>query len=282
MPGFSLSHAKRLLGAGLLLAALLMLLSAVAWAQSGGDITRGSQIFDANCAVCHGSDGKGRVGANLSNQFSAIDPAAFTRAVIEQGVTGTPMIAWSKQYGGILDDQQIEDVVAFVSSLSGGRSAMAPTATPMPVTPVPTVPGATGDATHGKQLFDQNCVMCHGDYGQGRIGANLSKGFASINPQQFVRATVADGISGSAMPSWSQAKGGPLSDADIDDISSYIMTLKGKATTVAAASSTALGTQSPAAQEKGSNWLMILLVLVLAVVLVALIMMFSGRNKPTP
>lgn len=124
--------------------------------------------------------------------------------------------------------------------------------------------------------------MCHGDYGQGRIGANLSKGFASINPQQFVRATVADGISGSAMPSWSQAKGGPLSDADIDDISSYIMTLKGKATTVAAASSTALGTQSPAAQEKGSNWLMILLVLVLAVVLVALIMMFSGRNKPTP
>ena len=49
---------------------------------------------------------------------------------------------------------------------------------------------------------------------RGRDGsaANLNKAFASIAPQQFVRATVAQGISGTAMPAWAQANGGPLSD----------------------------------------------------------------------
>ncbi|MCS6845205.1 MAG: cytochrome c, partial [Caldilineales bacterium] len=140
-------------GAILLLAALALLtFSALALAQEG-DITRGSQIFDQNCAVCHGPDGQGRVGARLSKDFPAIDPKAFARSVIEQGVAGTAMTPWSQRYGGPLTDQEIADVVAFIVSLSGGRSPMAPTATPLPRTPVPTVPGATGDPTNGRILY---------------------------------------------------------------------------------------------------------------------------------
>lgn len=276
MPGYSLhSRLARLMGASLLAAMLLIVLSSAVMAQEG-DITRGSQIFDANCAVCHGPDGQGRVGVNLSNDWPAIDPTAFTRAVIEQGVAGTPMTPWSQQYGGPLNEQEITDVVAFVASLSGGRSPIAPTATPFPVTPVPTVPGSSGDPTNGSLLFAQNCAMCHGDDGQGRVGASLTKGFASINPQQFVRATVAQGIENSAMPAWSQTHGGPLTEAEIDDISAFIITLPSQAQPSPAPTATPVPTS---ASGGGSNWLMIILVLIAVVVVVVLVIAFSGRNK---
>lgn len=259
------------LGGALLFALLALGMTAVALAQ-GGDITRGSQIYDANCAVCHGSEGQGRVGIDLSKDFPAIDPAAFARAAIEQGVSGSAMPAWSQQYGGPLSEQEIEDVVAFVASLSGGRSPMAPTATPLPVTPVPTVPGASGDAGQGRVLFITNCAMCHGERGQGLVGANLSKAFASINPQQFVRATVSEGIEGSAMPAWAQAKGGPLSEAEIDDISAYIISL-------APAQPTAAPAPTPATDTGGgSSALLIILALVLVIALIVVIVAFSGRK----
>jgi mono/diheme cytochrome c family protein len=275
MPGnFPHTRLIRVLGACLLASLLLILFSSAAWAQEG-DITRGSQIYDANCAVCHGAEGQGRVGVNLSNDWPAIDPTAFTRAVIEQGVSGTPMTPWSQQYGGPLDEQEIEDVVAFVTSLSGGRSDMAPTATPFPVTPVPTVPGSTGDPTAGKALFITNCAMCHGEDGQGRSGASLDQGFASINPQQFVRATVAQGIDNTAMPAWSQGFGGPLTEGEIDDISAYIVTLAQPAQPPAP-------TATPAPTSGGgTNWFVIILLMIGAVVVILLIMAFSGRGGKT-
>lgn len=272
------SRLARVLGACLLASLLLIVVSSTAWAQEG-DITRGSQIFDANCAVCHGSEGQGRVGVNLSNDWPAIDPTAFTRTVIEQGVSNTPMTPWSQAYGGPLNEQEIEDVVAFVASLSGGRSPMAPTATPMPVTPVPTVPGATGDPTQGKVLFAENCAMCHGEGGQGRAGASLDKGFASIDPQQFVRATVAQGIENTAMPAWSQSYGGPLTESEIDDISAFIVSMPSQSQP-----STAAPTATPAASSGdsgGFNWLMLLLVLVVVVVVILLVVAFSGRGGET-
>lgn len=270
---FLLARAARASVVALLAALALLLFSALALAQEG-DITRGSQIFDQNCAVCHGPDGQGRVGARLSKDFPAIDPKAFTRAVIEQGVAGTTMPPWSQRYGGPLTDQEIADVVAFIVSLSGGRSPMAPTATPFPVTPVPTVPGATGDPTQGRILYLQNCAMCHGETGQGRTGADLSKGFASINPQQFVRATVAEGISGTAMPAWSQAKGGPLTEREIDDISAYIVSL-------AASQPRQPAQPTPTPQTTGgasSVWVILLSLLAIAAIVV-LVMQLSSRRR---
>ena len=129
MPGYrSHRHIARIPVVILLTALLLIVLTAAAAAQEG-DITRGSQIYDANCAVCHGPEGQGRVGMDLSQDFPALDPNAFVQSVVEQGISGTAMPPWSQAHGGPLTDQEIADVSAFVVSLSGGRSPMAPTAT---------------------------------------------------------------------------------------------------------------------------------------------------------
>ena len=277
MPGYRSHRQFARIPIAVLLSGLLLILLTAAAAAQEGDITRGSQIFDANCAVCHGPEGQGRVGANLSADFPALDPDAFVQSVVEQGIAGTAMPAWSQAHGGPLNDQEIADVSAFVVSLSGGRSEMAPTATPLPVTPVPTVAGVNGDPGVGHALFLENCAMCHGDQGQGRIGANLNKAFASINPQQFVRATVATGISGTAMPAWAQANGGPLSEAQIDDISAYIISLSAAQPTATAAATPA---PSGSTSNGGANWPLIILLLVAVVAIIVLIVWFSGRKTP--
>ena len=66
-----------------------------------------------------------------------------------------------------------------------------------------TLADVAGDPTAGAGLYSENCVMCHGDKGQGRIGARLSKAFSGIRPDLSVRSTIINGISGSAMPAWS-------------------------------------------------------------------------------
>ncbi|MEA3337450.1 MAG: c-type cytochrome [Chloroflexota bacterium] len=264
------THYFRITGVLLVVLMLLLIAAATVSAQEG-DITRGSQIFDADCAVCHGPDGQGRAGSDLSDPFPALFPEAFVHEVVANGVTGTTMPAWSQEKGGPLTDGEIDDVAAFVNSLSGGRSELAPTATPFPVTPVPTVPGASGDSGHGQALFMQNCTMCHGEQGQGRVGSSLSKTFSSINPQQFLRATVATGILGTAMPGWSQEKGGPLTDQDIDDISAYIVAI----------SQSSVPTESAPQQGDTTSGLLVILGLILIGVLLVLLLRFASNRNST-
>ena len=199
-----------------------------AYAQDPGDeeeLQLGAQLYAENCAVCHGVNGQGRVGATLSKDWPSINPSAFVRTTIANGIPGSFMPAWSQAKGGPFSEPEVDAVTAFILSwqTAGFTEFVPPPATPRP--PITPVPDVDGDPNHGAVLFDENCAVCHGQYGEGRIGANLAKNWPSIRPDLTVRAAISQGIPGSAMPAWSQAHGGPLSGADIDDIVSYIMTL---------------------------------------------------------
>lgn len=201
---------------------------ATAYAQ-GGDVSRGKRLYDQNCAVCHGDRAQGRVGPRLSKDFPGIRVDLFLKSTISNGVEGSVMPAWSKERGGPLTDTEIDDIVAFIQSLGHVAPTVVitpgPTATLAPLpSPVSTFP--PGNATRGATVFAQNCAVCHGERGEGRIGATLQKDWSGINIDAFLDSTIARGVSGTRMPAWAQSNGGPLSNQDIADAGAFIRTFK--------------------------------------------------------
>jgi cytochrome c len=101
-----------------------------------GDPNRGALLYASNCAVCHGADGEGRVGANLAKDWPSIRPDLQVKSVIEVGIEDTVMPGWSQEHGGPLTDQDINDITAFILTWEGAESIEG--------TQVPTVGPLTG------------------------------------------------------------------------------------------------------------------------------------------
>lgn len=109
---------------------------------SENDIARGQKNYVAQCAACHGIDGKGgNAGPPLNTgnfKHAASDEALFQ--VINKGIPGTVMPASS------LNPVPIWQLVAYVRSLSAAR--------------VRAIPG--GNAAQGETLYGRlRCAGCH-------------------------------------------------------------------------------------------------------------------------
>lgn len=257
---------KRVLSVVSLSLVLLLWLGFSVLAQEG-DVENGKALFGEYCAVCHGYDGQGRVGASLEGWFSSIDPEAFVRATVSDGA-GATMPAFARSNGGPLTEQEIDDIAAYILSWQE-RVEPAPTPTRVPVTPIPKVAGVSGDPTLGAQVFAQECQLCHGEKGQGGVGAALSSALASAQPAAFIRQVVHEGVDGSPMPAFQ----GVLSEDDVENTVAFILSWERQPAPPSA---------PEAEEEDGFNWLVALLFLaVILVVVVWLVTRFSQRKTPT-
>jgi mono/diheme cytochrome c family protein/plastocyanin len=104
-------------------------LSAEATAQAVTAVERGYNIYEANCARCHGANGEGNIGPALNRQdklFAHLSPE-YIRTMLQVGgrfACGNPdsvMPVWSNTGNppGPLNYKQIEDVIAFIRSDKG-------------------------------------------------------------------------------------------------------------------------------------------------------------------
>lgn len=199
------------------------LAAGAAAAQSEGDPQRGGELYVENCAMCHGVDGQGRVGARLEN-FPGIQIEATLSQTIAQGIPGSVMPGWSQASGGPLSEQEIADIVAYVASAFGGTEPLAPL--PIYVPPeIPRLPDVEGDPSAGAAVYQADCRACHGERGEGRFGAPLAKDWPVNEPEIFIRQVVAQGISGTSMPAWGTEEGGPLSSEQIANVTAYVLSL---------------------------------------------------------
>ncbi len=85
----------------------------------------GSDIFDANCARCHGFDAEGRVAPGLKDFFARYggedNGRLAARTTIEHGrivPTGANMPAWE----GVLSESAIDRVVEYIASIQDEES----------------------------------------------------------------------------------------------------------------------------------------------------------------
>jgi cytochrome c oxidase cbb3-type subunit 3 len=122
-----------------------------AFAQQGG-----RTAYMDNCSACHGAGGQGNPGGY---PVLADDAWLWGGTLEDIHVTLLHGIRWDEDpetrfnmmpvYGDFMSDAEIDNVSAYVLSLSGGE-----------------VP-ADADLAAGEEIWAINCVACHGENGQG-------------------------------------------------------------------------------------------------------------------
>lgn len=108
----------------ILMAASVITVMAPASATQDADVDAGRQIFESNCAMCHGSDASGMMGMHPSLR-GAVE--RLTREGVEVTVrngrdTDPPM----PPFEGHLTDREIEHVIAYIDSLPPGPRNFGP------------------------------------------------------------------------------------------------------------------------------------------------------------
>jgi len=187
----------------LLLTAALVALPLSA-AQAADDAPNGKEIYQNNCAQCHGLDGTvSKFGRNLK-PFPARNHRAIAqvvsrdemRRIITFGVRGTGMNA--KKYA--LDPLQIEAVIDYIKTFT-----------------------YTPDLINGKKRYEQVCASCHGMKGLGvnGLGAGTNLDYSKMNLDQIVHA-LRYGRPDTPMTSNKHQ----LSNPDINDVSHYVLSLR--------------------------------------------------------
>jgi len=79
-------------------------------------VEHGAEVFAAKCVACHGAEGRGLIGPNLTDSFQLHGSTRMdVFHTVHDGVSGTAMIAWGEQ----LAAADILDVVAYVATLRG-------------------------------------------------------------------------------------------------------------------------------------------------------------------
>ena len=82
-----------------------------------GDVKRGAQVYQQNCAGCHGQNGEGVTAPALGNQSAlAHNKDEFIRYAIEKGRQDTPM----PSFENVLSAEDIDNVTAYIRSKASG------------------------------------------------------------------------------------------------------------------------------------------------------------------
>ena len=173
----------------------------------------GRIAFANNCQPCHGAGGGGQPG------YPALAAGAWiwggTLDAIQQTITYGIRSGDEKardqqmpRFGdGILNAEQIQQVADYVMTLYGSAEP-------------------AKDVTAGKQLFAENCAICHGDAGQGDHEKGAPRLASRVHLYGGDRATVLAQITSprmGVMPAWHTR----LDEATIKSLALYVHSLGG-------------------------------------------------------
>lgn len=198
--------------------ALLAMAALGAWSGERplkGGPPRPEALYHNYCSVCHGDRGDGNSRARNS---LVPPPRDFTRAseltretmiaIVTHGKPGTAMTAWKTQ----LEAQEIEAVVDYVR-----RTFMQVALDPR--------------LQRGRSVYAQNCMVCHGERGQGAPGnAGLIPARDFTTPQARVELTrermlsaVTHGRANTAMAAFAGRLPAPDIEAVVDFVRTALM-----------------------------------------------------------
>ncbi len=206
----------------------------------------GKGIYDARCAVCHGTEGNGKgiAAINLnpkprdftkglfkfrSTESGSIPTDEDLARIINNGIHGTSMVGWKEFISG----DSLRELLTFIKSLSPRFQIEQP----KPVSVSNAIPSSDKSISDGKIVYEKlECASCHGTSGDGSNA--IAKDFddewgnsiAATNltePWTFrggasatdIYLRLKTGIDGTPMPSYNE------SEQDLWNVSNYVASI---------------------------------------------------------
>ncbi len=190
-------------------------------ASQGTGAAAGAQLFAENCSGCHGQFGEG--GPNPSRADDTIAPISSAeflktrdditlRNIIAQGQPNFGMSPFGSAYGGPLNDDQTDAIVAFIRSWEANP----------PVELPPEVSSGQAALT-GAQLYTNICARCHGPNGEGGIALAFSDpAFQARYDDQTLFDAISKGREATPMIAWGEI----LTPDQIEQLVRFVRSLK--------------------------------------------------------
>lgn len=177
-------------------------------------MVEGEQLWGQYCQLCHAKDATGYAADNapslVTRSFLESASDDLIAAGIRMGRPGTAMAAYGKSRGGPLDERQISILVGYLRTKGPYNHALPPAA-------------ANADPKHGAEVFEKNCQTCHG------TTSSRGNALSLFNPEllaaaspAFLRYAIVNGRAPTPMPAFQ----GKLSDAEIDDVVTWLWSFK--------------------------------------------------------
>jgi ubiquinol-cytochrome c reductase cytochrome c subunit len=193
----------------LVLAPLLLLVLATPWLAAdrpagaqGGPEAEAEQTYLADCASCHGAEGRGTnrgptlVGVGRASTFYYLSTG---RMPIEEP---DARITRSKP---AYPPELVEALVEYVDEVAGGGPD------------VPPVSLESADVARGGRLYRAQCASCHTTAGAG--GALLRQEAPSVYPPTPAETAAAIRVGPGTMPAFAETA---LSDEELNDVVAYV------------------------------------------------------------
>lgn len=181
---------------------------------------RGQDLYIENCVSCHGEFGEG--GANPSRPGDIIAPISTSEylatrddltigEIISRGQPDFGMAPFGLDYGGPLDDSDVDALVDFIRSWEVDP----------PVELPPDVVVSTVNLS-AAEIYQSICAQCHGENATGGVGPSLrSSAFRDSNTQQDIFTSISEGHKASPMIAW----GDILTAEQIQELVGFILAL---------------------------------------------------------
>jgi mono/diheme cytochrome c family protein len=184
-----------------------------------------ASLYGQNCAACHGANGQNGPAIDLANpEYQALVDDTTLRKWISGGMPGTEMAAFAQSAGGMLTDAQVNALIA------GMRAQWSRPNVYGNATPPAYAQSQAGDPHRGQQSYQARCAACHDSSSQQITSAN----YLSLIGDQALRSVIIAGRPDIGHPDWqhdgpSGKVAAPLSAQEVDDIVTYLGSLRSAA-----------------------------------------------------
>jgi cytochrome c oxidase cbb3-type subunit III len=199
--------------------------------RAPADVSDFNQLYQENCAGCHGADGRRGVALALNDSlYLAFVSDAALQEVIADGRAGTNMPAFSQKAGGSLTEKQIDLLINGIRSKwakpDDFKGQELPRYSVNDQSPNSSAsPSSSGDPGKGAAAYQTYCASCHGAQGTGgSAGSIVDPNFLTMVSDQSLRTTVVVGRADLGKPDWrSNVPDHPMSPQEIDDVVAWLI-----------------------------------------------------------